>query len=87
MAQEKIVQTAGRTQLGEFAPKFAELNDNVLFLRQMLYLILFSSCFQFYYSILFINFAGTPPTIVFASTSFVTTAPAPTTALSPIVTP
>ena len=31
MAQEKIVQTAGRTQLGEFAPKFAELNDNVLF--------------------------------------------------------
>ena len=31
MAQEKIVQTAGRDQLGEFAPKFAELNDNVLF--------------------------------------------------------
>ena len=31
MAQEKIVQTAGRTQLGEFAPKFAELNDEVLF--------------------------------------------------------
>lgn len=30
MAQEKIVQTAGRTQLGEFAPKFAELNDDVL---------------------------------------------------------
>ncbi|HBN18566.1 MAG TPA: gamma-carboxymuconolactone decarboxylase, partial [Akkermansia sp.] len=27
MSQEKIVQTAGRTQLGEFAPKFAELND------------------------------------------------------------
>ena len=26
MAQEKIVQTAGRTQLVEFAPKFAELN-------------------------------------------------------------
>ena len=25
MAQEKIVQTAGRTQLVEFAPKFAEL--------------------------------------------------------------
>ena len=24
MAQEKIVQTAGRTQLGEFAPKFAD---------------------------------------------------------------
>lgn len=24
-------QTAGRDQLGEFAPKFAELNDDVLF--------------------------------------------------------
>ena len=24
MAQQKIVQTAGRDQLGEFAPKFAE---------------------------------------------------------------
>ena len=31
MAQEKIVQTAGRDQLGEFAPEFAELNDNILF--------------------------------------------------------
>lgn len=31
MAQEKIIQTAGRDQLGEFAPKFAELNDDVLF--------------------------------------------------------
>ena len=31
MAQEKIVQTAGQTQLGDFAPKFAELNDKVLF--------------------------------------------------------
>ncbi len=31
MAQEKITQTAGRVQLGEFAPKFAELNDDVLF--------------------------------------------------------
>lgn len=31
VAQEKIVQTAGRDQLGTFAPKFAELNDNVLF--------------------------------------------------------
>ena len=31
MAQKKIVQTAGRTQLGEFAPKFAQLNDDVLF--------------------------------------------------------
>ena len=29
MAQEKIVQTTGRTQLGEFAPKFAELNDDL----------------------------------------------------------
>lgn len=27
----EIKQTAGRTQLGEFAPKFAELNDDVLF--------------------------------------------------------
>ena len=31
MAQEKITQTAGRNVLGEFAPKFAELNDDVLF--------------------------------------------------------
>lgn len=31
MAQEKIVQTAGQTQLGEFAPEFAEINDKVLF--------------------------------------------------------
>ena len=30
MAQEKIKQTAGRDQLGDFAPKFAELNDDVL---------------------------------------------------------
>ncbi|MDO5572251.1 MAG: carboxymuconolactone decarboxylase family protein [Bacteroidales bacterium] len=29
--QEKVKQTAGRQQLGEFAPKFAELNDDVLF--------------------------------------------------------
>ena len=28
---EKIVQTAGREQLGEFAPTFAHLNDDVLF--------------------------------------------------------
>ena len=28
---EKIVQTAGRTQLGEFAPMFSHLNDNVFF--------------------------------------------------------
>ena len=31
MAQEKIKQTAGRDQLGSFAPKFAQLNDDVLF--------------------------------------------------------
>ncbi len=28
---EKIVQTAGRDQLGNFAPMFAHLNDDVLF--------------------------------------------------------
>ena len=27
----ELKQTAGRAQLGEFAPKFAELNDDVLF--------------------------------------------------------
>ena len=31
MAQKKITQTAGREQLGAFAPKFAELNDDILF--------------------------------------------------------
>lgn len=31
MAQKKIVQTAGREQLGEFAPEFARLNDDILF--------------------------------------------------------
>jgi len=31
MAQTKVKQTAGREQLGSFAPKFAELNDDVLF--------------------------------------------------------
>lgn len=31
MAQKKIVQTAGRTQLGEFALEFAHLNDDILF--------------------------------------------------------
>ncbi len=30
-AQEKIKQTAGRDQLGAFAPEFARLNDDVLF--------------------------------------------------------
>jgi Uncharacterized homolog of gamma-carboxymuconolactone decarboxylase subunit len=29
--QEKLKQTAGRQQLGDFAPKFAELNDDILF--------------------------------------------------------
>ena len=29
--EKKIVQTAGRDQLGEFAPMFAHLNDDVLF--------------------------------------------------------
>ncbi|SDB56616.1 Uncharacterized conserved protein YurZ, alkylhydroperoxidase/carboxymuconolactone decarboxylase family [Butyrivibrio sp. INlla16] len=28
---EKIVQTAGRDQLGSFAPEFAHFNDDVLF--------------------------------------------------------
>ena len=28
---EKIVQTAGRDQLGDFSPMFAHLNDDVLF--------------------------------------------------------
>ena len=28
---EKIVQTAGRNALGEFAPDFAHYNDDVLF--------------------------------------------------------
>ena len=31
MAQQKIVQTAGRDQLGNFAPEFAHLNDDILF--------------------------------------------------------
>ncbi len=31
MAQQKITQTAGRDRLGDFAPKFAQLNDDVLF--------------------------------------------------------
>lgn len=30
-SQTKVKQTAGREQLGDFAPKFAELNDDVLF--------------------------------------------------------
>lgn len=31
MAQQKIKQTAGRDQLGDFAPEFAHLNDDILF--------------------------------------------------------
>ena len=31
VAQKKIIQTAGRTQVGEFAPEFAHLNDDILF--------------------------------------------------------
>lgn len=31
MAQQKIVQTAGRDRLGDFAPEFARLNDDILF--------------------------------------------------------
>ena len=31
MEEKKIVQTAGHDQLGEFAPQFAHLNDDVLF--------------------------------------------------------
>ena len=31
MAQHKIVQTAGRDALGDFAPEFARLNDDILF--------------------------------------------------------
>ena len=28
---KKIIQTAGRDQLGEFAPEFAHFNDDILF--------------------------------------------------------
>lgn len=31
MGQQKIIQTAGRDQLGDFAPAFAHFNDDVLF--------------------------------------------------------
>ena len=31
LAQQKIIQTAGRQQLGDFAPEFAHLNDDILF--------------------------------------------------------
>ncbi len=32
---EKILQTAGRDQLGKFAPMFAHLNDDVLCFRTL----------------------------------------------------
>ena len=35
MAQKKIKQTAGRDQLGTFAPKFAELNVRHSFWRSV----------------------------------------------------
>lgn len=35
MAQEKIVQTAGRDQFGEFAPEFAAINGSILFGEQV----------------------------------------------------
>ena len=31
MAQEKIIQKAGRNQLGELASKFEEINEDILF--------------------------------------------------------
>lgn len=31
MAQTRIIQTAGKEQLGDFAPEFARLNDDILF--------------------------------------------------------
>lgn len=31
MTAEKIMQTAGRVQLGKFAPDFAHYNDDILF--------------------------------------------------------
>lgn len=31
MAQQKIIQTAGHDALGDFAPEFARLNDDILF--------------------------------------------------------
>ncbi len=31
MSQQKIIQTAGRDKLGDFAPEFAHLNDDILF--------------------------------------------------------
>ena len=42
---------------------------------------------DFFYFLILIFFAGTPPTISYGGTSFVTTAPAPTIAPFPIVMP
>lgn len=39
---EKIVQTAGRDQLGEFAPMFAHLNDDVQITTQAGDIVLYS---------------------------------------------
>ena len=44
-------------------------------------------CSIYQTAIFFITFAGTPPTMVLGATSLVTTAPAATTAPSPMVTP
>ena len=38
---EKIVQTAGRASLGEFAPEFAHYNDDVLFGEIWNYLVFY----------------------------------------------
>ena len=53
------------------------LVNRLLLLRHVLVV-----CHQ---SIIFITFAGTPPTIALAGTSLVTTAPAATMALSPMI--
>ena len=50
-------------------------------------IILLNSDLSVYPSIFLMTLAGTPPTIVLGSTSLVTTAPAATTAPSPMVTP
>lgn len=42
-SQEKVRQTAGHDALGEFAPEFAHLNDNILLERYGVVTI----CFRF----------------------------------------
>ena len=59
----------------------------IVFLKVWLDFRLLSSCQVKSFSISFIIFAGTPPTTQLSGTSFVTTAPAATTTLLPIVTP